>query len=108
MEKYYTLAKEEVIKKLESSSEGLNDTEVKKRLVKDGLNKLKEIKNKGILYKFLCQFKDLMIIILIIAAILSAVVSIQTGESFTDTIIILFVVFLYQSKPKKKSSYEQL
>lgn len=94
MEKYYTLKSEEVIKKLESSSEGLTSDEAKKRLSKNGLNKLKETKNKGLLYKFLCQFKDLMIIILIIAAILSAVVSVQTGESFTDTIIILFVVFL--------------
>lgn len=94
MEKYYVLRKEDVIKKLESSIDGLKEEEVKKRLSRDGLNKLKETKNKGILYKFLCQFKDLMIIILIIAAILSAIVSVQTGESFTDTIIILFVVFL--------------
>ena len=94
MEKYYLKKKEEVIEKLESSIEGLTEEESKKRLSENGLNKLKETKNKGILYKFLCQFKDLMIIILIIAALLSAIVSVQIGESFTDTIIILFVVFL--------------
>lgn len=94
MEKYYKQKKEDVIKKLESSTEGLSFDEAKKRLTQNGLNKLKETKNKGILYKFISQFKDLMLIILIISALLSAFVSVKTGESFTDTIIILFVVFL--------------
>lgn len=93
-EKFYVLEKDEVIEKMKSSKEGLDTQEAKKRLNENGYNKLKETKNKGILYKFLCQFKDLMIIILIISALLSAFVSIKTGESFTDTIIILFVVFL--------------
>ncbi len=94
MEEYYKLEKEEVVKKLNSSINGLEEDEVKKRLSQNGLNKLKETKNKGIIYKFLCQFKDLMLIILIISAILSAFVSVKTGEGFTDTIIILFVVIL--------------
>lgn len=94
MEKYYKQEKEDVIKNFESSVDGLSLEEAQKRLSKNGLNKLKEVKNKGILYKFICQFKDLMLIILIISALLSAFVSVKTGESFTDTIIILFVVVL--------------
>lgn len=94
MEEYYKLTSEEVVLKLESSKEGLNTEEVDKRLNKDGLNKLKEVKKKGVLYKFIDQFKNVMIMILIISAILSAIVSFRTGEPLTDTIIILFVVIL--------------
>lgn len=94
MEEYYKLTSEEVVLKLESSKEGLNTEEVDKRLNKDGLNKLKEVKKKGVLYKFIDQFKNVMIMILIISAILSAIVSFRTDEPLTDTIIILFVVIL--------------
>ncbi len=94
-EKWYSCAEKELIKKLESNTRtGITEAEVDKRIKKYGLNKLKEEKKKGILLKFFGQFKDIMIIILIIAAILSAVVSITKGESMTDTIIILVVVFL--------------
>lgn len=94
MEEYYKLTSEEVIKKINSTKNGLNVEEVNKRLNKDGLNKLKEVKKKSFLSKFLDQFKNVMIIILIISAILSALVSFKTNEPLTDTIIILFVVFL--------------
>lgn len=90
----YLKTVEEVLKEKETSSQGLSDKEAKKRLEQYGYNKLKGTKKKSIISKFLAQFKDIMLIVLIIAAVLSAVVSIKTGESFTDTIIILFVVFL--------------
>ena len=94
MEEYYKLTSEETIEKLNSSIEGLNKEEANKRLISNGLNKLKEVRKKGLFIKFLDQFKDVMIMILIISAILSAVVSFNTGEPLTDTIIILFVVIL--------------
>ncbi len=93
-ERYYLLSSEEVVRLFKSSNNGLTEDEAKKRLEKNGLNKLKETKKKGLLFKFLEQFNNIMIIILIISAILSAVVSYRTNEPFTDTIIILFVVFL--------------
>ncbi len=93
-QKYYNMETNEVIFKLKTNSSGLNSKEVKNRLSKYGLNKLKETNKKGIISKFIDQFKNIMLIILIISAILSAIVSVKTGEPFTDTIIILFVVIL--------------
>lgn len=91
---YYDIPAEEVLNELNSSKNGITEKEAKTRLSKYGYNKLKESKKKGFVSRFIDQFKNIMLIILIIAAILSAVVSSKTGEPFTDTIIILFVVFL--------------
>lgn len=88
------MSSDEVLKDLKSLNDGITEKEAKTRLSKYGYNKLKETKKKSFLSRFIDQFKNVMLIILIIAAILSAVVSSKTGEPFTDTIIILFVVFL--------------
>ena len=71
---------------------GLTAEEAKKRQEEYGLNELKAKKKKSLIIKFLEQFKDFMIIILIISAIISGVVGVAQGEGFTDTIIILVVV----------------
>ncbi len=94
MKEYYELSSKEVIEQLKSDKNGLSIQEAKERLNKDGPNKLKEVRKKGIFLKFLEQFKNVMLIILIISAILSAIVSIKTGETLTDAVIILFVVVL--------------
>ncbi|MEG2348674.1 MAG: cation-translocating P-type ATPase [Clostridia bacterium] len=94
MNEYYFEETGEVLKKLNSTKDGLSSKEAEKRLNENGHNKLKETKKRGIILKFIDQFKDVMLIVLIIAAILSAIVSIQTGEPLTDTIIILIVVVL--------------
>ncbi len=91
---YYNMSVNETLKDLKSSKNGITPKEAKERLAKYGYNKLKETKKKGFISRFIDQFKNVMLIILIIAAILSAVVSSKTGEPFTDTIIILFVVVL--------------
>lgn len=94
MEKWYNLSHDEVISKLNSSKDGLTSQEAKKRLAENGYNKLKETKKRGIFLRFIDQFKNVMIIVLIVAAILSAFISIKEGEPLTDTIIILVVVML--------------
>ena len=74
---------------------GLGDKDVQIRQDEFGKNKIEEGKKESLLVKFLNQFKDFMIIILIIAAIISAVVSYMegTGDYFDSIIIIAIVVF---------------
>ena len=74
--------------------QGLSDEEAKSRREKYGLNELKAKKKKSLFMKFLDQFKDFSIIILIIAAIVSGIVGVAEGEGITDTIIILIVVLV--------------
>ena len=86
---------EDVEKDLNTDLEkGLTTEEVQKRQEKYGLNELKAKKKKSLLQKFLEQFKDFSIIVLIIAAIVSGAVGIAEGEGITDTIIILIVVIV--------------
>ena len=92
--KVYNKDFNEVIEYYESSIYGLSEEEAKIRLKKDGYNKLEEAKKTSFLKKIINQFKDFMTIILIIAAILSAIVSMNSNEPITDSIIIFFVVIL--------------
>ena len=86
---------EEVEKDLQTDlNKGLSNEEVGKRREKYGLNELKAKKKKSLFQKFLDQFKDFSIIVLIIAAIVSGVVGVAEGEGVTDTIIILIVVIV--------------
>ena len=92
---WFNKTMEEVQKELETDSQkGLSTKEVEKRKEKYGLNELKAKKKKTLLQKFIEQFKDFSIIVLIIAAIVSVAVGIAEGEGITDTIIILIVVIL--------------
>ena len=94
-ENWFNKSIEQTEKELETNIEnGLNKEQVKKAREKYGLNELKAKKKKSLIIKFLEQFKDFMIIILIIAAIISGAVGIAQGEGITDTIIILIVVIV--------------
>ena len=95
MKEWYQKSTEEVQKDLETNLEnGLTDAKVKELQNTKGFNELKAKKKKSLIVKFLEQFKDFMIIVLIIAAIVSGVVGILEGEGITDTIIILVVVIV--------------
>ena len=86
---------EDVEKELNTNAEkGLTLEKVKKRQEKYGYNELKATKKKTLLQRFIDQFKDFSIIVLIIAVIVSGAVGIAEGEGITDTIIILIVVLL--------------
>ena len=85
----------EVEQELQTDIEkGLSTEQVEKNREKYGLNELKAAKKKTLLQRFLDQFKDFSIIVLIIAAIVSGAVGIAEGEGVTDTIIILIVVIV--------------
>jgi len=95
--KYFTMSADDVIASLGSSRKGLTNEEAKKRLEEYGHNKLEEKKKKSIIAKFIDQFKNLMIIVLLIAAVISAVAPLFAGEGkvdIVDTVIILFVVIV--------------
>ena len=91
-----TLRKEEVLRKLKTNARsGLNDEEVIFRRNKYGKNKLEDKPKESLLVKFLKQFNDFMIIILIIASVISATVSYFQGENdYIDSIIIIIIVIL--------------
>lgn len=90
----YLEDKETVLAETGSSMEGLADQEAARRLAQDGSNKLKEARKESLVRKFLSELKDPMTIVLIIAALVSAVAALYAGESLTDTIIILAVVLI--------------
>jgi len=84
---------EEVFNEVQSSPAGLSSQEVASRLEKYGANTLQEGKKKSLLEKFVDQFKDFMILVLLVAAVVSMFA--HSGEPDpTDAIIILAVVLL--------------
>ena len=86
---------EEVESELKTNqSKGLTSQVVEENRAKYGLNELQEKKKDSLFKKFMAQFKDFSIIVLIIAAIVSGVVGVLEGEGVTDTVIILIVVLL--------------
>ena len=101
----YRLSTEDVLKKLQSSQTGLTSQEAAKRLEKYGPNKLKEAEKDTWLQKFMTQLKDPMLIILMIAAVVSAATTVisylqnpgHTGELMEGLVevgIIVIVVLL--------------
>ena len=92
--KYYDEEVDKVLASLETNENGLSTQEAEARLNRYGLNKLKETNKKSKLSKFLDQFKDMMIVVLLIAAVFSGISSYLNGEAYTDTIVIIAVVLL--------------
>ena len=91
--KWFNKSIEEAERILETNIQnGLTENDVKTKREKYGLNMLKAKKKASLLQRFIEQFKDFSIIVLIIAAIVSGFVGISQGEGMTDTIIILIVV----------------
>ena len=89
---FYTQGEEEVLKSLDTSVDGLSTAQAKERLDAYGFNELDEGEKRSLLSKFIDQFKDLMIIILLVAAALSIITEGRHG--LTDACIILAVVVL--------------
>ena len=94
--KYYCEDTAEVLRDVDSSESGLSGDEAKKRLERDGRNELAAEKKDSLIKRFFAQMADPMIIILIVAAVISAITSIAgpDGEGFADVIIIMAVVII--------------
>lgn len=92
--KYYLQEKSKVLSALKTSENGLSQTVAEERVQTYGKNKLAQTKKQSIVVRFLKQFADPMIIVLLVAAVLSGITSVYSGESLADVFIILFVVIL--------------
>lgn len=93
---FYNKSVAETLTELKTSDNGLSEAEAAARLARDGENKLREHKKDSVAKKFFLQFTDVMVIVLIAAAIISAVVAVvekQYGD-FIDVGIILAIVIL--------------
>jgi len=86
---WYSISVDETLKQTGSKPEGLDDATVQRKLAEHGKNELKAKKKKSPLVIFFRQFTDVMILVLIIAAIVSSFI----GE-FSDTIVIIVIVLL--------------
>lgn len=84
----------DVYKELNTSEKGLTINEVNKRLNIYDKNIIKEKKKENIFLRFLKQFKDIMIIILLVVALLLYIYGVLYSHEYTDTIVILVVVFI--------------
>ena len=89
----YLQSVKDVFKEVQSSPSGLSSKEAASRLEKYGANTLQEGKKKSLLEKFVDQFKDFMILVLLVAAVVSMFAH-QGDPDPTDAIIILAVVLL--------------
>ena len=91
---WYTMPLGEVLKKLRSDlNTGLREEQIEDIRKIYGENKLSEKKKESIIIKFFKQFNDFMIIILIVASIISAVMSYVEGKNdYLDSVIIILIV----------------
>ncbi|MBN2558766.1 MAG: cation-translocating P-type ATPase [Clostridia bacterium] len=89
MNKWHTLEIDEIYKSLETGENGLSSDEAANRLVRHGKNELKEAKRTTLIGRFLMQFKDVMVLVLLAAAIISGIL----GE-IADSVIILAIVVI--------------
>ncbi|MBR3848817.1 MAG: ATPase, partial [Oscillospiraceae bacterium] len=92
--KEYLKNYQEVMEDLSVTRSGLSGEEAKKRLEKNGKNKLREAKPDGIIKRFVKQIAEPMTIILIIAALIAGVMAVYEREFPADVIIIMAVVVI--------------
>lgn len=110
---FYKKNVDEVISSLDSSLEGLSSDEASRRLKENGLNKIDDGRKVSRLSLFLKQFQDAMIIMLLIVSVISFFYSYFMNESYTDSILIVFIVFLnalmgYFQEAKAEASISSL
>ena len=94
---YHTLSPVQTLDALNASSTALSQTEGERRLQQYGCNELASDEKRSLFMRFIDQFKDLMIVILLVAALLFFIT--QGTEGMTDAIIILAVVVLNAMMP---------
>lgn len=93
---HYSKKREDVLRELKTCSKGLSDKDVIERQKTCGKNRLEEEKKQSLVSKFFAQFKDLMVIVLIVSAVLSIGIAVGTREyqNLFEGGIIIFIVLL--------------
>lgn len=86
----YALSKSALFKQFQTSDQGLSNEQAKQRLIENGPNALAQAKRKNIFQRFFDQFKDFMILVLLVAALVSGVVA----HEWPDAFLILAVVII--------------
>ena len=95
MKNFYSESAEEVSREFGTDPvRGLRKDEIAARIGKYGKNTLVQKKNKSFFSMFIAQFKSFMIILLIIAAVISGIMGVKTGEGLLDTYIIMGILLL--------------
>ena len=94
MKENYLKTSEEVMNELKTVREGLSIDESEKRINQYGKIELEQVKKETIVQKFVNELKDPMLIMLICAAIISAITNIISNEPLTEVFIIIAVVLL--------------
>ena len=95
MKNFYSESAEEVSREFGTDPvRGLRKDEIAARIGKYGKNSLVQKKNKSFFSMFIAQFKSFMIILLIIAAVISGIMGVKTGEGLLDTYIIMGILLL--------------
>ena len=92
--KHYFMSKEDVLREVGSTADGLTSAEAEQRLIKYGRNRLEEGKRTSVLKRILAQISDPMVLVLIAAAVISGITAVLSNEPLSDVFIILFVVVL--------------
>lgn len=91
---YYRQSSADTLHALDSTPDGLTQAQADERLARDGHNVLEEPPKPSVVKRFFAQLADPMILVLLAAALVSAVTSAYAHESFADVIIILLVVII--------------
>lgn len=105
---FYVEDEKQVLEKLQSTPNGLSATEVEKRLKEYGHNQLDEGKKKSLFSKFLDQFKDFMIIILLAAAVLSFFMGDQVEAVMIIVVVFIMAIFGVFQESKAEEAIEAL
>ena len=96
MKQYYCMSEADVLADLQSTPDGLTAEEAARRLEQNGKNALRESARKSAFRRFLSQFADVMILVLLAAALVSAIIAVARGEysELIDSGIILLIVVI--------------
>src|SRR5579884_3017315 len=106
MTKWYQIGPEAAVKELGSNmATGLSEAEAAERLLKFGRNELKETAARSPLLIFLDQFKELMVVILVIAAVISALLGDNSDAIAIGAIVILNAVLGFTQEYGRKGPW---